>query len=116
MIDNEVLDNQAEDEDFYLMANLYPKHTGLPFVVWIQERGGAKHDVRVKVSPGPRAMPGQFISVAIRPDVHVIEPGELRGSQLAQLKAWIEKNRAVIMEYWEGTVDTVDMVARLKKI
>ena len=27
------------------MANLFPKHTGLPFVVWISYRGGARHDV-----------------------------------------------------------------------
>jgi hypothetical protein len=30
------------------MANLGEKHTGLPFVVWISVRGGARHDVRLK--------------------------------------------------------------------
>lgn len=39
------------------LANLFPKHTGLPFVVWISARGGARHDVRVKVSRGAEALP-----------------------------------------------------------
>src|SRR5262245_39699710 len=58
------------------MANLFPKHTGLPFVVWISVRGGARHDVRVKVSASAKAIPGEMITVGIRPDVQVIE-GEM---------------------------------------
>jgi hypothetical protein len=42
-------DREAPDE-FFDVANLFPKHTGLPFVVWISYRGGARHDIRVKVS------------------------------------------------------------------
>ena len=41
---------QPDEDDFYFMANLFPATTGLPFVVWISERGGARHDIRVKVS------------------------------------------------------------------
>jgi hypothetical protein len=37
------------DEDF-LMANLFPADTGLPMVVWVSERGQARHDVRVRVN------------------------------------------------------------------
>src|SRR5438270_875190 len=58
--------------DFYLMSNLSPQTTGLPFVVWISVRGTARHDVQVKVTPGPKAAPEEFVSVAIRPDVHVV--------------------------------------------
>lgn len=39
-----------EAEELYEMANLYPKHTGLPVVIWVPERGHARHDVRVEVS------------------------------------------------------------------
>jgi hypothetical protein len=66
------------------MANLFPKHTSLPFVVWISYRGGALHDVRVKVSRNAKAIPAEMISVAIRPDVHIVEgsmdSGESTGS------------------------------------
>jgi hypothetical protein len=105
---------QVEDEDFYLMANLFPKHTGLPFVVWISERGGARHDIRVKVASGPKAIP-PMISVGIRPDVHVIE-GKMNASDLALLRTWIEANRQTLIDYWEGQIDTVDAMARLRKI
>jgi hypothetical protein len=37
------------DEDFFSMANLFPADTGLPMVVWVSERGHARHDVRIKV-------------------------------------------------------------------
>ena len=40
----------VETEDLYTMSNLSPRRTGLPFVVWISPKGGALHDVRVKVS------------------------------------------------------------------
>src|ERR1041384_506167 len=41
--------NQNDDGGLFEMANLFSKHTGLPFVVWISYRGAARHDVRVKV-------------------------------------------------------------------
>ncbi len=62
---------QDDSEALFEMANLFPKHTGLPFVVWISYKGGAQHDVRVKVSPGPKALASQMASIAIRPNVGV---------------------------------------------
>ena len=38
--------DEAADDEAWLMANLPPRLTGLPMVVWVQERGGARHDVR----------------------------------------------------------------------
>lgn len=65
---------------FFDMADLYPKHTGLPFVVWISVKGGARHDARVKVSLDPKAQPGQLVSVTIRPEVRVVEGTMSQGS------------------------------------
>jgi hypothetical protein len=99
----------------YEMANLFPKHTGLPFVVWISVRGGARHDVRVKVSANAKAMPGDMATVGIRPEVTVIE-GDLGPSALALLKAWIELNRSTLIAYWEGDIDTQDALEALVKV
>ena len=57
------------DEDFFLMANLFPADTGLAMVVWVSERGHARHDVRIKVnqSHGTRMLPGNLATVAVRP-------------------------------------------------
>jgi len=97
------------------MANLFPKHTGLPFVVWISYRGGARHDVRVKVSRNAKALPGEMASVAIRPHVEIVE-GEMSGRDFLLLREWIEKNRAVLVSYWEGDIDTQDALEGLTKV
>ena len=99
----------------YEMANLFPKHTGLPFVVWISVRGGARHDVRVKVSGNAKAVPGDMATVGIRPDVHVIE-GQMDAGAFHLLKAWIELNRATLLSYWEGDIDTQDALEVLVKV
>jgi hypothetical protein len=71
----------------YEMANLFPKHTGLPFVVWISMRGNVGYD-----------------------------EGVTDASALAQLKAWIDLNRATLVSYWEGDIDTQDALEALVKI
>jgi len=102
-----------ESEGLFEMANLFPRHTGLPFVVWISYKGGAKHDVRVKVSHGPKALPSEMVSVAMRPHVHVVE-GKLNASDLALLTKWIELNHDVLLKYWEGEIDTKDAIDAIK--
>ena len=97
------------------MANLFPKHTGLPFVVWISVRGGARHDVRVKVSASAKAIPDEMTTVGIRPDVHVIE-GEMDADAFNLLKGWIELNRDTLVSYWEGEIDTQDALEALTKV
>src|SRR5438094_2038811 len=88
--------NDDASEAPFETANLFSKHTGLPFVVWISYRGGAQHDVRVNVSPGLKALPSEMISVAIRPNVRVVQ-GEMSASDLALLTEWIELNRDALI-------------------
>jgi len=108
----------APDSDgLFEMANLPPKRTGLPFVVWISPKAGAPHDVRVKVSKAPRVHPSELISVAIRPDVHEVGSRKLSAQDLALLKKWIEANYDVIVKYWDGDIEyTEDAIAALKPI
>jgi len=100
---------------FFDIANIYPKHTGLPFVVWISVKGGARHDARVKVSLHPRAQPDELISVAIRPEIRVVE-GSMSQEHLAALAEWIELNREMLLNYWNGDIDTVDAVSMMQKV
>ena len=97
------------------MSNLFPKHTGLPFTVWISVKGGARHDVRVKVSRTPKATSQNMISVAIRPRIRVVS-GELNAKELALLSSWIELNREVLIAYWNGGIDTRDALDALQRI
>lgn len=103
-------------EPLFEMANLGPKTTGLPFMVWISPRMGARHDVRVKVSRGAKVHPSELISVAIRPDVRVVE-GKLSATELALLRQWVDVNRDVIIKYWDGDIeDTPEVIALLKRV
>lgn len=101
--------------DYFEMANLFPKHTGLPFVVWISVKGDAQNDVRIKVSPGAKALPSEMSSVAIRPAVEV-KKGHLGSSDLELLKRWVELNRETILKYRESEIDTQDAVNALRPI
>jgi hypothetical protein len=97
------------------MSNLFPKTTGLPFVVWISVRGNAGHDVRVRVAPGPKAQANDMVSVAIRPEVRVVE-GSMKPADLQLLSRWIELNRETIVQYWNEEIDTSDVIAALRPV
>src|SRR5690348_289079 len=114
MADTSVNNTTVEVGDLYLMANVHPRRSGLPFVVYISERQG-QHDVRVKVAEGPRAPP--FVaSVSVRPEIEVVA-GELSAGDLALVRRWIELNRDVIIGYWDRTIeDTADALKALQPL
>ena len=100
------VDELASGEELFEMANVRPELSGLPFIVWISEKGRARHDVRVKVSPGPRVR--EFVaSVSVRPEVAVVA-GALAPRELDLLRAWIGLNREVIVRYWDGDIVYTD--------
>lgn len=103
-----------DDEDLFLMANVHPKRSGLPFSVYVSEKQG-RHDVRVKVAAGVKSLP--FVaSVAIRPEIRLAE-GNLSNADFDLVRRWIELNRDVIIGYWDRTIeDTGDMIAALKPL
>ena len=107
--------DRDDSEALFEMANLFSKHTGLPFVVWISYKGGAQHDVRVKVSPGPKVLPAEMVSVAVRPNIRVME-GYMSARDLALLSKWIELNYDTLLKYWEGDIDTKDAVEAIRAI
>lgn len=106
-----------ETEGLFEMANLSPKSTGLPFVVWISPKAGAPHDVRVKVSKGPKVQPSELISVTVRPDVAIVGAGKMSAHDLELLRKWIRLNEDVIVKYWDGDIEyTEEAIAALKPV
>jgi hypothetical protein len=72
---------------------------------------------RVKVSKGPKVHSNELVSVAIRPQVHVIGGGEMTAYDLALLRKWVELNHDVIIGYCDGDIEyTEDAIAALKAI
>jgi hypothetical protein len=110
-------DADEEQLDFFLMANLRPATTGLPMVVWISERGLARHDVRVQVSTvhGPRVQYANMATVAVRPAPRLVA-GQLSAADLQAVSEWIRLNEAPLLAYWDSQVDTAELIQRLRPL
>ena len=107
----------VDADDLYLMANLPPRLTGLPMVVWLSERGRARHVARIKVSQthGTRIDPTNTATVAVRPAPRLVA-GDLPTVDLLQVEQWIELNRDVIFDYWHGRIFTDELLQRIKSV
>ena len=109
-------ETELQGRALFDMANLRPERTGLPFVVFISQRGGARHDVRVKVARSAKITASEMATVALRPRVRVVR-GAVDPEDLARLTAWIELNRDVLVGYWNGDIEyTEDAIAALRPI
>jgi hypothetical protein len=106
-----------KEEDPYAMANLRPATTGLPMTIWVSERAGAPHDVRVKVCTvhSSRMLPASTASVAVRPQPRVAE-GQLSPADFTVVSRWIALNETVLIDYWDGKIDTSELLARLQRL
>jgi hypothetical protein len=86
------------------MANLRPDRTGLPFVVFISQKGGARHDVRIKLARTAKVRASEMITVAVRPAPRLIR-GKMNRSEFELISSWIELNRSVLVDYWNGDIE-----------
>jgi hypothetical protein len=114
--EQDIPDEEPSGQASFDIANLRPERTGLPFVVFISQRGGARHDVRIKLARTARVRPSEMLTIAVR---HV--PRRVRGSMSAAefdlVSRWIELNRDVLIDYWNGDIEyTEDAIAALKPI
>jgi hypothetical protein len=103
--------------DFFLMANLRPKMTGLPMVVWVSECGNARRDVQVKVAlqHGDRIDPSRTAVFGVRPGPSLIS-GYLSAADQRVVSDWIRVNEAAIVEYWDDVIDTAELLGQLKRV
>ena len=108
---------EAVAED-WAKVKLPPRLTGLPMAVWITENDGYPHDVRVKVSTlhGGRGSWRAAPSIAVRPQPHEIVPGSLPAADVALVSRWIDLNRDVIIDYWNGVIDFDEVKPRLQRV
>jgi hypothetical protein len=107
---------ESAGQALFDMANLRPERTGLPFVVFISQKGGARHDVRVKLARGAKVRPSEMITVAVRPRPRIIR-GELNTPEFELVRRWIEVNVDVLVNYWNGDIEyTEDALNAIKSI
>ena len=112
-----VKNSGAKGLDTFEMANLYPRDTGLPMTVWVIPKGRARHDARIKVclTPGDRMDAGNTTVVDVRPEPRLVS-GALPARDFAPVARWVRVNTEALIDYWEGTLSTVELVHRLRRL
>jgi hypothetical protein len=105
-------------EEAYAMAKLPPRLTGLPMAVCITPNEGFSHDVLVKVSRtlGGRGHSPDAASVAARPQPREVVPGSLTTADFAAVGRWMDLSQAVIVDYWDGSIDIDAVLQRLARL
>jgi hypothetical protein len=112
----EIAAEEIAGQALFEMANLRPERTGLPFVMSISQRGGAWHDVRVKLARGAKVHPSDMITVAVRPTPRIVR-GRLNTQEFDLVKLWIELNMDVLVNYWNGDIEyTEDALDAIKPV
>ncbi len=113
---NDERDAASEDiagQASFEMANLRPERTGLPFVVFISQKGGARHDVPIKLARTAKVRPSELLSVAVRPVPRLVR-GALTSQEFDLVRRWIDLNRRVLIDYWNGDIEyTEDALSAL---
>ena len=106
-----------ESDELFEMANLYPRTTGLPMTVWLGPRGNARHDVRIKVNltHGNEMNIDNTAVVGVRPTPHLVA-GRLSSADEGPVFEWVRLNHATIIAYWDGTIDTAELIQNLKPL
>ncbi|HEU0157608.1 MAG TPA: hypothetical protein VFQ82_16175 [Stellaceae bacterium] len=112
----EIASSAASGQASFEMANLRPERTGLPFVVFISQRGGARHDVRIKLARSARVRAADMLTVAVRPVPRIVR-GQMSSREFDRVREWIELNRDVLVDYWNGIIEyTEDALDALRPV
>lgn len=105
--------------DIFAMANLYPKRTGLPVIIWVDNLGKARkveHNLpRVKVQniPGDKAVDDTFeLSISIHPKI-LSGKCKLTTKQKKQVVDYISEHFQDFMDHWNQIIDEDDLKERL---
>ena len=109
--------SEEDGEELFEMANLYPDTTGLPMTVWVGPRGNTRHDIRIKVNMahGDHMDITNTAVVAVRPRPRVLA-GQLSSVDAQAVFQWITLNFDVLIDYWDGRIDTARLIYRLKPL
>jgi len=104
------------------MSNLRYKTTGLPVIIFVSsgytEGKMLQHSPRIKVSKtySEKMNPFDTFSVTISKNPEVIGDHQIKSKDLNKIKEFVKENYDVLIEYWEGEIETLDMLHSIQKI
>ena len=109
---------EVEDLEAFEMANLRQKTTGLPMVIWVSEKGHTQHGPRIKVSKihSDKMDITQSVSVSITSPPEIVAGAGLSPQDFEVVSRYIELNKKVLLGYWNGELDTAELIGGLKKL
>jgi hypothetical protein len=82
-------------------------------VVWVSQKDGAQHDVRVKVAQSAKVIPSQMGVYSVRPFAFV-EGQRLNPTNEKLLEAWVSKNAGALIAFWDADIEyTEDLLEKL---
>ena len=99
------------NSDIFCMANLYPKRTGLPSIIWVDNLGKARnveHNLpRVKIQniPGDKAVDDTFeVSISEQPEI-LKGQCKLSRKQKQEMLQYISDNCETFLAHWNQEID-----------
>ena len=99
------------------MANLGPKNTGIPnYVIWISSGQGVRHGPRIKVVRGVKWNPNESATIPLTGMPRVIGDIGITQDEFSKIVDWININRQLLLQYWDGDMLTSDFIEQMKKI
>jgi hypothetical protein len=110
-------DADEEQLGFFLMASLRPATTGLPMVVWVSERGLARHDFAGQGQHGawPTGAVRQHGDRRGAPGAAPVA-GQPPAADLQAVSEWIRLNEAALVAYWDCQIDTAELIQWLRPL
>jgi len=114
-IEKYVFTEHHSQDKLYEMSNLFPYATGLNYVVWISAKSNKeRHWARIKIADNDGEA---SISIDDNPEVKSKKGNiKISGKNLKDIKQFIALNKDVLLDHWNGKIDSKQLGERIKSI
>lgn len=111
---------QINEDQLWEMANLHPRDTGLPVIVWADSNRQMKHGLRIQFqnSYSDKTDSSSLVPMTISEDPQIPVQVKLRISKadLQKVQQWVILNKDLLAAYAEEKITTKDFVNSLKTL
>ena len=105
--------NANEDED---LSSLRKGRTGVDNTIWVSPKMGS-HAPRIKIAidpPDALTLGGKTATMTIH-EPHVVTGEAVPTHVIRQAETFIDRNRDVLLRFWNGEIDTEEMLDQIQK-
>ena len=108
---------QLNEVQLWEMANLRPKRTGLPVIVYVSERNSS-HGPRIKFMNGysDNLQLGELLTMTVEDSPRVIGNVKISARDVKLIKQWVLLNKQLLIDLWNNKIDEVDFVNNQKRL